>query len=65
MYVCVCRAVTERQIAQAARNGAKSLKDLRNNLGVTSECGRCASCARQCLRDAHCAAANGTLPQAA
>ncbi len=60
MYVCVCRAVTERQIIQAAHNGAKSLKDLRNNLGVTSECGRCAGCARQCLREAHSAADHGS-----
>jgi bacterioferritin-associated ferredoxin len=53
MYVCVCQAVTERQIHQAARDGAKTIKDLRRDLGVTSECGRCASCARQCLREVH------------
>ncbi|HEY3328343.1 MAG TPA: (2Fe-2S)-binding protein [Novimethylophilus sp.] len=53
MYVCVCLAVTERQIHQAARDGAKTLKDLRRDLGVTAECGRCATCARQCLRDVH------------
>lgn len=52
MYVCVCKAVTERQIHQAARGGAQTLKDLRRDLGVTSECGRCASCAKQCLREA-------------
>ena len=52
MYVCVCHAVTERQIHEAARNGAHTLKDLRRDLGVTSDCGRCASCARQCLREA-------------
>lgn len=52
MYVCVCSAVTERQIYQAARAGATTLKDLRRDLGVTSECGRCATCARQCLREA-------------
>ncbi|MDP3743755.1 MAG: (2Fe-2S)-binding protein [Methylotenera sp.] len=58
MYVCVCHAVTERQIHQAAHKGAKTLKDLRRDLGVTTECGRCAGCARQCLRDAQesCAA---------
>ncbi len=53
MYVCVCQAVTERQIHEAARDGARTLKDLRRDLGVTSECGRCASCARDCLRQAH------------
>lgn len=51
MYVCVCKAVTESRIHQAARDGARTLKDLRRELGVTSECGRCAGCARNCLRE--------------
>jgi bacterioferritin-associated ferredoxin len=50
MYVCVCKAVTDRQIREAAQGGARTLKDLRRELGVTSECGRCASCAHECLR---------------
>lgn len=45
MYVCVCRAVTERQIVQAVAEGARCLKDLRSTLGVTVECGACARCA--------------------
>ena len=53
MYVCVCQAVTERQIHEAARAGARTVKDLRRELGVTTDCGRCASCARDCLRQAH------------
>lgn len=57
MYVCVCQAVTERQIHEAARDGARTLKDLRRDLGVARECGRCASCARQCLQEA-CGAAH-------
>lgn len=52
MYVCVCKAVTEKQIFQAAQNGAKHLRDLKKTLGVASECGRCASCAKSCLSDA-------------
>ncbi|MFT3849987.1 MAG: (2Fe-2S)-binding protein [Propionivibrio sp.] len=51
MYVCVCKAVTERQVRQAVSDGARSLKDLRRELGVTSDCGQCAVCARQCLRE--------------
>lgn len=53
MYVCVCQAVTDRQIREAAEGGARTLKDLRRDLGVTRDCGRCASCARQCLQEAH------------
>lgn len=52
MYVCVCNAVTERHVADAVGRGATRMRDLREDLGVTAECGRCASCARQCLKDA-------------
>lgn len=52
MYVCICQAVTDRQITEAVRQGARSVKDLRRDLGVTAECGRCAGCARDCLRSA-------------
>jgi bacterioferritin-associated ferredoxin len=50
MYVCVCQAVTDREIHQAARDGARTLRDLRRDLGVGVNCGRCVSCARQCLK---------------
>ena len=50
MYVCVCKAVTESQVRQAVSGGVQSLKDLRRELGVTSDCGQCAVCARQCLK---------------
>lgn len=53
MYVCVCQAVTDSEIHQAAKNGAKTLKDLRRDLGVSLDCGRCASCARKCLKAAN------------
>jgi bacterioferritin-associated ferredoxin len=52
VYVCVCMAVTEEQIHEAARRGARTLKDLQRDLGVASECGTCAAAARQCLKDA-------------
>lgn len=52
MYVCICQAVTDREIHQAARNGARTLRDLRRDLGIGVDCGRCVSCARQCLKSA-------------
>ena len=52
MYVCVCRAVTEKHIETAVLGGARRLRDLRVQLGVTEECGRCAKCAKQCLDEA-------------
>ena len=50
MYICVCHAVTDTHIREAVEAGAKTLRDLRRTLGVTSECGRCASCAHDCLK---------------
>jgi bacterioferritin-associated ferredoxin len=53
MYVCVCNAVTDRQIREAARLGARSLSDLQRELKVATCCGRCADCAREVLAQAH------------
>lgn len=58
MYVCVCSAVTEQQIHQAAHQGATMLKGLRRDLDVATDGGRCANCARQCLRGVQVAQAN-------
>ncbi len=53
MYVCVCKAVTERQIATAAtKDGVTRMRELRQQLGVTTQCNRCAAHAYQCLRSA-------------
>jgi len=49
MYICLCNAITERQIVQAAESGARSPEDLASDLGVGLGCGRCTSCARTLL----------------
>ncbi len=41
MYICICGAVTERQIRDAVRDGAHTLEALRSRLGVASQCGKC------------------------
>lgn len=51
MYVCLCNAVTEREVRHAAQLGATSLEDLGESLGVATCCGKCADCARGILRD--------------
>ena len=53
MYVCVCNAVTDKQIFNAAKNGAKTVKDLKNTLGVANQCTSCVGCAKACLKSAH------------
>ena len=45
MYVCVCHAVTDKDICKAVDRGACSLFDVQNELPVASCCGRCAETA--------------------
>lgn len=52
MYVCVCHAVTDRDIEGAVAEGCCSLRQLREQLGVGRTCGRCARCARETIKDA-------------
>ncbi|HEX6364281.1 MAG TPA: (2Fe-2S)-binding protein [Albitalea sp.] len=63
MIVCVCRRVSDHQIRQAVAEGAVSLECLQFDLGVATQCGRCADCACQILGDAkaasHATAAHG------
>ena len=51
MYICLCNAITERQIIRAVELGARSTSDLAQGLGVGIGCGRCTSCAKTLLRD--------------
>ncbi len=55
MIVCVCRRVSDHQIRQAAADGAVSLECLQFDLGVATQCGRCADCASRVLCDARAA----------
>ena len=52
MYICVCNAVTERQVNKAIDAGATTIKDLSRQLGVGAQCGACVSCAKECLSKA-------------
>ena len=52
MYVCICKGVTDRDIREAASRGARTVKDLRRELGVAADCGKCASCANEVLCEA-------------
>ena len=52
MYVCICNAVTERDICEAARQGVHTLEALGERLKVATCCGSCAECARAVLHGA-------------
>ena len=60
MIVCVCRRISDHQIRQAAAEGAESLECLQFELGVATQCGRCADCASKVLCDARAAAGKAT-----
>ena len=55
MIVCVCRRISDHQIREAAAEGAVSLECLQFELGVATQCGRCADCATQVLFEARAA----------
>ena len=52
MYVCLCKQITDTQIRAAVQDGASSFKDVRNTLGVASQCGKCGTLTREILREA-------------
>lgn len=49
MYVCLCRAVTDRQIRDSVENGASSFREVRKELEVGTCCGRCVPEARELI----------------
>jgi bacterioferritin-associated ferredoxin len=51
MYICLCNAITDRQIVEAAHDGARTDEDLAHALGVGITCARCRSCAKELLRE--------------
>ena len=51
MYVCVCNAITDKEIREAAEAGVRDLWDLQATLGVASNCGSCKETASQILRE--------------
>ncbi|WP_404302736.1 bacterioferritin-associated ferredoxin [Alicycliphilus denitrificans] len=59
MIVCVCRRISDREIARHARAGM-SFDEIQFELGVATQCGRCEDCARdvvaQCCASAPVAA---------
>jgi bacterioferritin-associated ferredoxin len=53
MIVCVCRRVSDREIARHARAGM-SFDDIQFELGVATQCGQCEGCARAVVDQCAC-----------
>jgi len=51
MYVCICNAITDKQIRKAAESGVQDLWGLQRELGVGSGCGSCKETASGILRE--------------
>jgi bacterioferritin-associated ferredoxin len=49
MYICLCNAVTERQIREVVDRGARSLDEVKRCLPVATRCGCCEESARELI----------------
>lgn len=49
MYICVCNAISERQVIDAVAQGARAVSDLQATLGVGACCGSCTETAAEYL----------------
>jgi len=49
MYICICKGVTDSAIREAVSQGAVRMRDLKNCLGVTEQCGLCACHTKEVL----------------
>ncbi len=65
MIVCVCKAVSDRHIKSAVRNGATSLRDLTREFGLGTCCGKCLPEAKAALASSLDSHGNSTLLDAA
>jgi bacterioferritin-associated ferredoxin len=52
MYVCICNAVTDRAIREAAQSGARSFADVRRRTGCADCCGSCEDLAAEIFHEA-------------
>ncbi len=58
MYVCICTGITDKDIREAAHEGARDLSQLSAVTGCNTVCGSCGDLALEILREAR----NEVLP---
>lgn len=49
MYICVCKAVSDRRVRASIQGGASSVRELSRELGVGTCCGKCVPAVRELL----------------
>ena len=52
MYVCVCNAVKDRDLREAAASGCRSFGEIQARTKVSTCCGRCEPMAREIVDEA-------------
>ena len=60
MYVCICKGITDTQIRAAVEDGASSFGEVKNTLGVASQCGKCGILTREIVRESLADSADNT-----
>ena len=64
MIVCVCRRISDREIARHARAGM-GFDEIQFELGVATQCGRCEGCARDVVAQCSATCPTANLNQSA
>lgn len=59
MYVCICNAVTDRAVREAAAEGVRCVGELTMRTGCGGGCGACVELAERILEEAHAARTAG------
>ncbi|MGB0723345.1 MAG: (2Fe-2S)-binding protein [Gammaproteobacteria bacterium] len=54
MYLCVCNAISDRQVKQALAEGLASVRELRRHFDYPERsCGKCHGCLREMINAQH------------
>ncbi len=51
MYVCLCKAVTDKQLLDAIDDGTADFNELQEQLGVATNCGACREYAQELINE--------------
>ncbi|WP_158772579.1 bacterioferritin-associated ferredoxin [Cobetia sp. L2A1] len=52
MYVCLCKGVSDHKIREVVQQGARSFREVREQTGCATQCGKCACMAKTITREA-------------
>lgn len=52
MYVCLCKNVTDHRIRGAVEEGARSWREVQQQTGCATQCGKCAGMGKEITREA-------------